>query len=137
MNSGLIFYILLTMFFCHIVDDYYLQGWLANGKQREWWQKNAPLPLYKNDYKMALIEHGFSWSYMIHLPLIVYSFCEIKDAGMAIFIGGSVVINAFIHAFVDDLKANKKKINLIIDQICHFIQIGVTFVIFYLLLATR
>lgn len=35
--------ILLTaMLFCHIIDDYVLQGWLATGKQKEWWKINAP-----------------------------------------------------------------------------------------------
>lgn len=26
--------LLLGMLFCHIVDDYYLQGWLASAKQK-------------------------------------------------------------------------------------------------------
>ena len=42
--------LLLGMLFCHIVDDYYLQGWLASAKQKSWWEKNAPDELYKNDY---------------------------------------------------------------------------------------
>ena len=46
--------LLLAMLFCHIVDDYYLQGWLASAKQKSWWKKNAPDKLYKNDYIMAL-----------------------------------------------------------------------------------
>lgn len=50
---------LLGMIFCHIVDDYYLQGWLASAKQKEWWSKNAPNPLYKYDYIMALFMHSF------------------------------------------------------------------------------
>lgn len=31
--------LLLCMLFCHIVDDYYLQGWLASAKQKSWWEK--------------------------------------------------------------------------------------------------
>ena len=38
---------LLLMIFCHIVDDYYLQGWLALAKQKKYWQENAPDKLYK------------------------------------------------------------------------------------------
>jgi hypothetical protein len=38
----MIFILLTAMFFCHIIDDYYLQGWLATGKQRDWWKSNAP-----------------------------------------------------------------------------------------------
>ena len=62
--------LLLTMLFCHIVDDYYLQGWLASAKQKLWWEKNVPDKLYKNDYIMALCEHAFSWTFMIMLPLM-------------------------------------------------------------------
>jgi len=40
------------------------------------------------------------------------------------------VINLTIHAFVDDLKANKKKINLIVDQSIHISQIIVTCLLF-------
>ena len=43
---------LLGMIFCHIIDDYYLQGWLAFAKQKEWWTKNTPNPLYKYDYNL-------------------------------------------------------------------------------------
>ena len=46
--------LLLTMIFLHIVDDYYLQGWLASAKQKSYWEQNAPDELYKHDYIMAL-----------------------------------------------------------------------------------
>ncbi len=42
-------------------------------------------------------------------------------------------INMGIHMFVDDLKANKLKINLIIDQSIHFVQISLTFLTYYLM----
>lgn len=32
-------YLLLGMLFLHIVDDYYLQGWLASARQKSWWKK--------------------------------------------------------------------------------------------------
>ena len=35
-------FIVLCMIFCHIVDDYYLQGWLASAKQKVFWKENAP-----------------------------------------------------------------------------------------------
>jgi hypothetical protein len=38
-----------------------------------------------------------------------------------------LVINTILHAFIDDLKCNKKKINLITDQALHIIQIALTF----------
>lgn len=34
MNIAYKIFILFTMIFCHIVDDYYLQGWLASAKQK-------------------------------------------------------------------------------------------------------
>ena len=36
MNIAYKIVILFTMIFCHIVDDYYLQGWLASAKQKTW-----------------------------------------------------------------------------------------------------
>lgn len=113
------------MIFCHIVDDYYLQGWLASAKQKKWWIENAPNDLYKNDYLMALFCHSFSWSFMIQLPILIYSFyTHLFIWNILLFI-----INVIIHMFVDNLKANKLKINLIQDQIIHFIQIVVTWFI--------
>ncbi len=120
--------ILLCMFFMHIVDDYYLQGILASMKQRSWWEKNAPDPLYKNDYKIALAEHAFSWTFMMMLPVIVYT--AIIGTMLPIWvIVVFFVVNVAIHALVDNAKANKKAINLIQDQSIHFIQIICTWLI--------
>ena len=66
--------LLLFMIFCHIVDDYYLQGWLASAKQKSWWENNCSNVLYQNDYIMALIMHAFSWTFMIHISIIIYLF---------------------------------------------------------------
>lgn len=120
--------LIVAMIFFHIIDDYYLQGWLASAKQKEWWEKNAPNPLYKNDYIMALIEHAFSWTCMIHIPLLIYIklYC---NADMRPFIIVSMALNWEIHAIVDDLKANQKKINLIQDQLVHIFQILSTVVL--------
>lgn len=114
--------ILLCMFFMHIVDDYYLQGILASMKQKSWWEKNAPDSLYKNDYKMALTEHAFSWTFMMMLPIIVYT--AIIGTMLPIwFIASIFILNVIIHALVDNAKANKKTINLVQDQSIHFLQI--------------
>jgi hypothetical protein len=102
----------------HIVDDYYLQGWLASAKQKSWWDKNAPDKMYKNDYLVALFMHSFSWTFMMMLPVTTYT----------LIVGGGwypilYLANILIHMYVDDLKANKFKINLIQDQSIHMIQI--------------
>lgn len=117
-----IFLILLAMIFMHIVDDYYLQGVLAKMKQRSWWEENAPQEQYKDDYKIALFMHAFSWSFMIMLP---YIFCGANE----IFISIAIPVNMIIHAVVDNLKANKKAINLIADQTLHLFQIVFTWIL--------
>ena len=97
-------FILISMIFCHIVDDYYLQGWLASAKQKFWWTKNAPNKLYKNDYLMALFCHSFSWSFMIQLPILIYSFyTHLFIWNILLFI-----INLIIHMFIDNLKRKAK-----------------------------
>lgn len=68
------------MLFCHIVDDYYLQGILASMKQKKWWQENAPDKLYEYDYLIALLMHGFSWAFMIMLPIAYWvKIADMKD----------------------------------------------------------
>ena len=111
------------MIFCHIIDDYYLQGWLASAKQKSWWEKNCPDKLYKHDYLVALFMHSFSWTFMIMLVPTIY----IIVWNPAIFIA-----NTIIHMDVDDLKANKKLINLVQDQTIHIIQIIITWVLMIL-----
>ena len=122
MNS---LFVLIFMIFCHIVDDYYLQGWLASAKQKQWWQDNAPDKLYRFDYIWALIMHSFSWSFMIMLPIAFFHNFEVSWV-----FGVMLLINAIIHAFVDNLKANVRVINLWTDQACHLIQIAYTFWVF-------
>lgn len=117
-------FVLLCMVFCHIVDDYYLQGWLASAKQKSWWELNAPDKLYKHDYLAALFMHSFSWAFMIMLPSTIFVFL----------FGGTwkpllYLANMAIHFVVDDLKANKKRINLIHDQSIHILQIVLTWIV--------
>ena len=120
-------FVLLSMIFLHIIDDYKLQGILASMKQKKWWEEQKEYKkLYKYDYVPALIEHSFSWTFMIMLPIaVVLRF----DIGWWIF---AYIANMIIHAFVDDLKANKFKINLVIDQLIHIMQIVITWLIFIL-----
>lgn len=114
--------LLLCMIFCHIVDDYYLQGWLAQAKQKSYW--NECHCMYGYDYIWALIMHAFSWSFMIMLPIMIISRFTVSWIFVVVF-----VVNLLVHAFVDDLKANKKKINLWQDQLIHMLQIIITFAV--------
>lgn len=122
------FLILLAMIFCHIVDDYYLQGWLASAKQRKYWKDNAPDKLYEDDYLMALFMHSFSWTFMIMLIPILLNINSLSI--LYVFAFG---INLLTHAVVDNAKANLKMLNLIQDQLIHLCQIYVTWLIFVVL----
>lgn len=114
-------FIILAMIFMHIVDDYYLQGWLASAKTKIWWKANAPEKLYRYDYIWALIMHSFSWTFMIMLP-IAYAYSFKVDF---VFIS-AFIFNMTVHAVTDDAKANKKVINLWQDQLIHLAQIALT-----------
>lgn len=117
------------MIFCHIVDDYYLQGILASMKQKIWWKENAPEEMYENDYLVALFMHSFSWAFMVmFVPIIVLH----GNVALDTLVYAFFAINVAIHMIVDDLKANKRKINLIADQSIHMLQILITWLICYL-----
>jgi len=107
----------MLMLLAHLVADYTLQGWLADGKQKKWWQKcfgGGVPPKYSHDYVTALVCHALYWSLIVCLPLVTVGH-------------GAYVINALIqgalHCYVDDKKANKMTLNLVEDQIVHAIQI--------------
>lgn len=118
MNAGTLF---LCMIFCHIADDYYLQGILTNLKQKSFWKMNAPDKMYEYDYIMALLMHALSWSFMVMLPLLVHFNFDPPNLFFVLY-----AVNTAVHAVVDDLKANKRQINLIADQSIHIVQILAT-----------
>ena len=115
--------ILLFMILFHIIDDFVLQPIsLSNLKQKKWWEKQEGYSgKYKDDYKVALAIHSISWSIMIHIPLVIM-FPSLGQLALLI----SFIVNAVIHYYIDDLKANKLKINLFEDQMVHFWQICTT-----------
>lgn len=121
--------LLLVMIFLHIVDDYYLQGWLASAKQKSWWEQNAPDELYKYDYIMALFMHSFSWTFMVMIIPSLFALSRVINTGIdnINIVSGQIiftfVVHLIMHIIVDNAKANLKKINLIQDQIIHLIQI--------------
>ena len=121
-------FILIFMLFMHVIADYNVQGCLANMKQKSWWvdqcnQLNVGFAKYKNDYKMALFMHSFSWAFLVMLPLFIADGFNLSLLGF-----WGLVWNTEIHYFIDDFKANDHMINLVQDQIFHIIQIVVTFV---------
>ena len=114
--------ILVLMLLGHLVADYTLQGWLADGKQKSWWRKifggheDAVPDKYKNDYKAALFCHALYWSIFVCAPFYASNWFLV-----------AVALNTVVHAIVDDLKANQFKINPIQDQLLHLVQILLTF----------
>ena len=111
-------FILIVMMFCHTVADYNLQGWLASAKQKSYWEENASENMYRYDYIMALIMHSISWSAMIMFPLMIHQLYTSHSLIMTFII---FIINIFLHAQIDDMKANAKQINLIQDQLMHLV----------------
>lgn len=122
--------VLLCMIFCHIIDDYYLQGILAQLKQKKWWVDNASDKKYKYDYIMALFMHSFSWSFMINSLSFIMSIFYNMNFNLLLLL---FIFNIIIHMFIDDLKANKFKINLIQDQSIHLLQILISWILIYFL----
>lgn len=120
-------FVILWMIFFHVIADYNLQGWLASAKQKSYWEQNAPGKMYEHDYITALIMHSIGWSFMVMLPIAYVQSFDVRFNFFILF-----VLNIIIHAFVDDLKANKKLINLYQDQFIHMVQIVLTSVLLYI-----
>ena len=124
----------LLMVLLHFIADFTLQGWFASGKQQMWWREQCAdednmeferrWKKYRNDYKCAMIEHGLYWTLITFAPLIFFT--ASSWWALALFVIGHTAI----HAWIDDRKANKLEINLIQDQIFHFIQIAVTAIVY-------
>ena len=128
MDANIGICILLGMIFLHILDDFVLQSFtLSKLKQKKTWERycherGGKLEhLYEDDYLVANAIHALSWSICIMLPWI---FLYGSELGVTILV--FVIVNTIIHAYVDDLKANKEKINLSTDQVIHSLQIIIT-----------
>lgn len=78
--------------------------------------------IYKNDYKMSLFAHSIENSLFVMLPMIIDTLISeythhIQNAWL-LFVPSAILI-CVSHYLIDDLKANKMKINLIQDQLYH------------------
>lgn len=128
MTDTPIFFILALMVMFHIVDDYYLQGILASMKQKKWWEDQCTTieeyNKYRYDYIVALACHGFSWAFMIMLPIVFYKWGNLTLENYVM----PLIINTVIHGMIDNAKANDRSINLIQDQSFHLIQIVLTWI---------
>lgn len=129
-------FIFIAMIFMHLLEDFHLQGCLANLKQKDWWDKNiANLKdtIYARDYAVALIAHSIENSIFVVMPIIIDNLICMCKNGIdtnawklwTIFI----LLNTVFHTFVDSAKCNKKIINLIVDQVLHFVMLVMVFVV--------
>jgi len=141
------FLVFVSMVFMHIFDDFRQPDFLAKYKQKVNWQKDeiGKKELYRNDYKACLFIHSLMWSISIHIPIFAFLLKIFNDIGfqslsniylivLLAFMIMWITLNTFCHYFIDDLKANKYSINLVIDQSLHMVQIVVTFTSWTLLL---
>ena len=112
--------ILLLCFGLHFFADFNLQGILAQFKQKEFWKKNAPQKLYETDWAISMLCHSAYWALVTFAP-VIYLW---RGRGLGLVL--LLFANILIHAAVDDLKANARKINLVDDQLLHFMQIVAT-----------
>lgn len=127
-------FIFIAMALLHILEDFHLQGILANMKQKSWWQSECvklgityDSSKYRRDHVISLIIHALENSIFITLPLIIDGLIATltTNPNNSLFIGWAFIIfaNTVVHAIIDDFKCNSKGINLIVDQILHFIFI--------------
>lgn len=129
------YWLLMMMVALHVFADFHLQGILADLKQKRWWEKQEcefikemadrgadwiqTNWIYDKDYAVALWLHAFEWSFIVCIPLMYFVGFTWQGAYL-------VLLNTAMHAYVDDLKCNEVEINLIVDQICHLIQLAGT-----------
>ena len=130
------YWVIAIMVFAHIIEDFHIQGILAKMKQRDWWYDQYAevshkhpdadmsdiMDKYGSDFQVALIVHGFEWAFIVGIPLMLM---------YGLTLGGfcAMMLMASIHCMIDDQKCNAFRINLIIDQALHLVQI----IIYYLM----
>ena len=114
--------LLLLMLLAHIVEDFHLQGRMADMKQKIWWLKQTDDPKYQHDYIPVLLLHGFEWAICVSIPVFFYTGFE-PSMGYVFM----ACIMAILHSLVDHMKCNEMCINLVTDQAIHMVQIIVLF----------
>ena len=119
-------FVWFLMMFMHYIGDWVLQtDKVADLKQKKNWEQYGPK--YKNDYISVLSIHAFSWSFCVYTPLLLMEHNYAMYWYIAI-----LIINSIIHFIIDDIKANRKLINLELDQTFHMVQLVVGFIIWRL-----
>lgn len=115
--------LMLMMVLLHVIEDFHMQGIMASMKQKTFWQEYSKM--YANDWMPVILLHGMEWATMVALPCILASWFDVSAWFVL-----TVVAMGVAHAYVDHLKANSLRINLIQDQIVHIIQIEVMLIVY-------
>ena len=123
--------ILLSMMFCNIISNFYVQGSLAQIKQKAWWEDICSVESkFRYDYKVALIIQSFLWCFFIHIPLILHiRYCGWtynEELFLVVY-----VVNWIIHTIIDDFKSNRHKLNLITSQTLYLMQVVITWILYF------
>ncbi len=126
--------LVLLILLLHFYSDFNLQiGAKLDGmKQKIWWRRQfkklkmdaVDAKHYGYDFKCALLIHAFVWSILTFAPLIYLTKSVVGILAI-------VVVNALLHAKIDNAKANEYFLNLIEDQAMHLIQIALTVFLWY------
>ena len=123
--------ILLGMLGLHIVDMFglnLLSLKMASGKS--WYTPGLTLKRSKPDSIIPLLTQGFSWSILVHVPIIALLIIEnINPPTVLIFI--TVILQGLVHAYISNENASFRKLNFVENQILHLVQIISIFIIFY------
>lgn len=123
--------ILVSMLAMHVIGDWVLQTPLmCDLKQKAWWQQNYGFQKNARDYKMVILMHSMLWSACVMMPVLVYQLwigCSDLKAIVLLLV---FVINMLVHAWIDDLKANKDKLSLVDDHAVHLLQVAIIFFFF-------
>lgn len=123
--------VLILMIEMHILADYKTPDCLQNFKQQKWWKDNFPnKDWWKTEFIVGLGLHAFQWALFIMIPPVSYTLYTDPAKPGINSLPSIFILNILIHAYVDHLKANKGKLSLIEDQLMHFIQIIVTWILY-------
>ena len=126
----------LLVLLLHFISDFTLQGNLGNLKWKTWWMDEcnrmekekklewgsagATFHKYRFDYICGMVCHCLYWTIFTFAP-IIWKMTSTWQIALL------VVMNAGFHYWVDDMKANKWRLNLCQDQLFHLVQITATF----------
>ena len=115
--------LLVLMVALHTIEDFHVQGIMAQMKQRSWWVNNAPSPKYRYDHLPVILLHGLEWAVFVSLPLMWASDWSLPDWFCAL-----IAAMGLVHSVIDHLKANMLKINLVQGQALHMVQIAIIWI---------